>query len=143
ALIWTRSILFFFKQKTAYEIDAVGERAIAPHELAEVLLFVPRLQRVALDQPVGLVACEPGVDEPEQQPLAVEEAVARLEVASHALFPHDQALDQPAETIEHVVEREEGIWDDHALRRGMGDVTLVPERDVLEPHGRGGTDDPR
>ena len=48
------------------EIDAVGERTIAPHELAEVLLFVPRLQRVALDEPVGLVAREPGLDEREQ-----------------------------------------------------------------------------
>ena len=72
-----------------------------------------------LDEPIGLVAREPGFDECQQQPLAEEKAVARLEIASHALFPHDEALHQPAETIEHVVERQEAVRDDDALGGGV------------------------
>jgi hypothetical protein len=41
--------------------------------------------------------------------------VARLEVAAHPLGPHDEALDEPGEAVEHVVEREERVGDDDAL----------------------------
>src|SRR6266511_5495063 len=42
--------------------------------------------------------------------------------------------DEPGEALEHVVERQERIRNDDALRGRMGDIALVPERDVLEPH---------
>ena len=46
------------------------------------------------------------------------------------------------EAVEHVVEREEGVRNDDPLGRGMRDVALVPQRHVLEPDDRRGTDDP-
>ena len=98
---------------------------------------------MSLHDPVGVVAREARVDEGEQQPLAEEEAAASLEVLAHLLGTDDEALDEPGEAVEHVVEREERVGNDDALGRGVGDVALVPEGDVLEPDERGGTDDAR
>src|SRR4051812_3127641 len=77
------------------EADTAGELAIGPDELAEVLLLGPGPQPGPLDEPVGLVALEAGLDEREQQALAEEEAVARLQVPAHPLRPDDEPLDQP------------------------------------------------
>ncbi len=73
--------------------------------------------------------------------MAEEEAVARFEVAPHALRAHDEAADEPREPVEHVVECEKGVRDDDSLGRGVGDVPLVPERHVLEPDDRSAADD--
>src|SRR3954454_19753728 len=81
----------------SFQIDAARERSIGAHQLTEILLLVPGAPRVPLNEPVGLVAREPGFDEREQEPLAVEEAMARLQVAPHALLPNDQPFDQPCE----------------------------------------------
>src|SRR3954452_18662871 len=89
------------------ELDPRRDRVIAADELAEVALLLPRLHGVPLHEPVRLVAAEPRLDERQQQPLAEEEAVARVEVPLHPLGEHAQALDQPGESVEHVVEREE------------------------------------
>ena len=47
-----------------------------------------------------------------------------------------EPLDQPAGAVEHVVEGDRGVGQDDALGRGVGDVALVPERDVLEADER-------
>src|SRR2546429_4541268 len=78
------------------EIDAAAEHPVGPDELAEVLLLVPGSKRVALDEPVGLVPGEPGFDECEQQALAAQEAVARIEIALHPLGADRPACAQPA-----------------------------------------------
>src|SRR5690242_3437607 len=44
----------------------------------------------------------------------------------------DEARHDFRETPQHVVERDEAVGQDDALDRGMRDVALVPERDVLE-----------
>src|SRR5262249_43225672 len=125
------------------EIDAAGKLPIGPHELAEVLFLVPGAECVTLDEPVCLVPRQPRLDQREQQTLAEEEPLARVEISSHPVRPNDQALDERGETVEHVVECEERIRDDDALRRRVRDVSLVPERHVLEPDCSGGADDPR
>src|SRR5579883_2001675 len=60
-----------------------GDLRILADELAEVALLLPRAHRAALREPVGLVARQPGRDEREEDALAEEQAVARLEVAQH------------------------------------------------------------
>src|SRR5215211_5616557 len=87
------------------EIDA--DVRIAANELAEILVFFPRAHRVALHEPIGLVPLESRLDEREQQALREVEAMARFEVAPHALRKDDQAFDEPSEAVDHVVEREE------------------------------------
>src|SRR6476646_1787033 len=118
------------------EVDPARDLLVRAHQLAEVLLLLVRPRRMPLDEPVGVAAGEPGLDEREQQPLAEEEAVTGLEVAAHPLRPDVEPFDQPGEPLEHVVQREERIRDDHALRRGVRDVALVPERHVLQPDER-------
>ena len=109
----------------------------------EVQLLVPGTHRVALDEAIRLVAREPRLDEREEDALAEVEAVARLEVRSHPLRPHDEPFDEPGEAVEHVVDREEGVRQHDALRRRVRDVALVPERHVLEPDDRRGPHDAR
>ena len=125
------------------EVDARRDLVVGAAELAEVELLLPRAHRRALDEAVGVVAREAGLDERVEHALAEEEEVARLEVPAHPLGPHDEALDEPGEAVEHVVEREERVGDDDALGRGVRDVALVPERDVLEADERVRPDDAR
>ena len=54
-----------------------------------------------------------------------------------------KTLDEPGEAVEHVIEGEECVGDDHPLGRRVRDVPLVPERDVLERDSRGRPNDPR
>ena len=72
-----------------------------------------------------------------------EEPVRRPEVPLHPLGIDDEPLDDPGEAIEHVVECEERVRHDDALRRRVRDVALVPERHVLEADDRGRADDAR
>src|SRR5438067_13447787 len=75
------------------EVDA--DVRVGADELAEVDVLLPRAHRVALDEPVRLVALETGLDECEQQSLREVEAVARVEIAPHAFGAHDEAFDDP------------------------------------------------
>src|SRR6476659_4676168 len=89
------------------EVDA--NPGIGSDESRKVLVFLPGAHRMALHEPVRLVALEPRLDERQQKPLGEVEAVARVEIAAHPLGMHDEAFDEPGETVEHVVEREEGV----------------------------------
>ena len=104
---------------------------------------VPRLHCQPLHDAVGLLPLEARLDERQQQPLAEVEAVARVEVLAHALGAHDEAVDEPCEAVEHVVEGEERVGDDDALGGRVRDVALVPERDVLEADLRRAAHDAR
>ena len=88
-------------------------------------------------------APRPELDEREQEPLAEEEAVARLEVLAHPLGADDEPFDQPGEAVEHVVDGEERVGKDDPLGGRVRDVALVPERHVLEPDERVAADDAR
>ena len=115
------------------EVDASRDLGVGTHELAEVELLLPRAHGMPLHEPVGDVPREPALHQREQQSLAEEQPVTRVDVRPHALGAHDQPLDEPCETVERVVEREEGIRQHDPLRGRVGDVALVPESDVLEP----------
>jgi hypothetical protein len=64
---------------------------------------------VTLDAAVGLVAAQAALNECKQEPLAEDEAAAGVEVLAHAIGVDDEALDEPAETVEHIVDGEEGV----------------------------------
>src|SRR4051794_3563358 len=114
------------------QVDAAGDLPVRANELAEVLFLLLGPQRVPLDEAVSGVALEPRLDQGEQQALTEEEPVAGLEVAQHPLRPDLEALDEPGEPLEHVVEREERVRDHNPLGRRVRDVALVPEGDILE-----------
>ena len=50
---------------------------------------------MGLNEPVGLVTFEAGLDEGEQDPLAEDEAVRVVEIAAHPGRVDDEAVDQP------------------------------------------------
>ena len=58
---------------------------IGHEQLAERALLLPRLHRVALHDPVGVVAARAGLDEREEHRLAEHEPERRVEIAQHAL----------------------------------------------------------
>src|SRR4051812_20309003 len=110
---------------------------------AKVESLVPRAERVALDESVRLVAGEAGLDEREQDALAEHEAVRRVEVGAHPGRIDDEAVGEPGEPVEHVIEAEEGIGEHDAFGARVRDIPLVPERDVLESHRRRRSQDAR
>ncbi len=61
---------------------------------------------------------------------------------AHPLGSHDETLHEPCEPVEHVVDRQEGVRQHDSFGRGVRDVSLVPEGDVLEPDERISSDDP-
>src|SRR5256885_8012591 len=78
-------------------VEAPRDLRIAANELGEIELLFPGAHRMALHEPVGLVARQARLDEREQEPLAEVEAAARLEVAQHPLRTDDEPFDQPGE----------------------------------------------
>ena len=56
----------------------------------------------------------------------------QLEVLAHPLLVHLHALHERDRAMLQVVEQNRRVGQDHALDRGVGDVALVPQRDVLE-----------
>ena len=98
---------------------------------------------MALHEPVRVVASEAGLDECEQQTLAEVQPMARVDVLAHPLGSDDESFQQPREPVEHVVDGEERVGQHDPLGGGVGDVPLVPERDVLESDDRAGADDTR
>src|SRR5919108_2650394 len=73
------------------ELDARRDLVVRADEAAKVAFFLPGAHGLALDESIGLVAREPGLDEREQQALAEEEAAARLEIPEHPLRKDPQA----------------------------------------------------
>src|SRR5881394_1970447 len=67
------------------EIHAPRDLRIGANELAEVRLLFPGAHRLSLDQPVGVITGKPCVHEREEQSVAEDEPVTRLEIAPHAL----------------------------------------------------------
>src|SRR5215212_11613210 len=74
-------------------VERCRNLGVRPGELLERLLLFPCAHREPLDELVGARTLEAALDEREQQPLAEEEPVARLEVATHPLRPNDEAVE--------------------------------------------------
>src|SRR5207253_3466530 len=72
------------------------------------------------------------IDEREQNALREDDAARELQVGKHALRPHLEAAQDLAHLDRHVVDRRAGVGKDDPLGGGMADITLVPERRVLQ-----------
>ena len=57
--------------------------------------------------------------------------MGQVDVFQHVFWKNDEVLQDVAEAVEHVVEQNGGVGEHDALGGGVGDVALVPERDVL------------
>src|SRR5438034_6397102 len=97
------------------EIDPSDDLRIAADELRKIGVLLPRTHRVALYEPVGVVAGEARIDERQQEAMAEDEAVTRFEIPPHPLGVDDEAFDDPRKAVEHVIECEERVGNDDAF----------------------------
>src|SRR5207253_3962063 len=75
-----------------------GDLRVGGDELVKIQLVLPRLHRVTLDETVGLVSTEPGVDQREQQAVAEDESMARGVVRMLAVGVDVVAVHDPVES---------------------------------------------
>ena len=71
----------------------------------------------------------------------LESAAERVEVLHHAVGIDDELVDHAGKAAQREVERDGRIRPDDALDRGMRDVALMPEGDVLHCRERVGADE--
>jgi hypothetical protein len=102
-------------------------------QLAERPAGVPGALGGGLDDPVGVVARPPRLHQGEQRALGIQRTVRRLEVPPHAVGVHGHALDHADRERLGIVEQDRRVGQGDPLDRGVRDVALVPEGDVLEP----------
>src|SRR4051812_10390324 len=101
-------------------------------ERIEVAFAAPDRHRVALDQLVGIFAARALLRQRDQGALGVDQAAEPVEALLHVGGVDPGLVDQGRQTIEREVEGDGGIRPDHALGRGVRDIALVPEHDVLQ-----------
>ena len=95
-------------------------------------LAAPDLHGVALHQPIGVLARDALLRERDQHALRMHEPAQPVEVLAHVLGIDHELVDDAGEPRQREIERHGGVRTDHALDRGVRDVALVPERDVLQ-----------
>ena len=93
--------------------------------------FEPGFHGDGLHEVVGLFAGEAFVDEGGHDALCEDDFVGQVYVFQHVLREDDEVLQDVAETVEHIVEQNGGIGKHNTLGGGVGNVALVPKRDVL------------
>ena len=98
----------------------------------EVETLFPRAHGVTLHQAICVLAGNTALDQVEQQLSAEDEAARALEVRQHALGIDEHGLDQVRRLVEQVVGERSRVRNDDAFGRGVRNIALVPERDVLE-----------
>ncbi len=89
-----------------------------------------------LDQVVRLIAREAGLHERKKKPLAEVQPPGRVEIHAHAFSANHESSHEPGEPLEHVVHGQKRVREHDALSRGVRDVALVPEGDILETDER-------
>jgi len=98
-----------------------GNRRLLPRRAWRYPAPARRPSRAACRRPPG-----PATGAGEHQP------AGQFQVAAHALGVDQEGVHQARGFGQQVVGEDGGIGQDHAFHRGMRDVALVPQRDVLE-----------
>ncbi len=119
------ALVEFFGGEVAHDGFVLGE------EFLVVLSFEPSLHGDGLHEVIGAFAGEAFVDEGGHDALREDDLVCQVYVFQHVLRENDEILQDVAESVEHIVEQDGGVGEHDALGGGVGDVALVPERDVL------------
>ena len=115
-----------------------GDVGVCFEQRFEIALLRERPHRAALNPFIRLLARDAPASQLQQHVAREHDAARAGEILLHPIGIHDHAGDNPGESPEHVIERDEAVGQNHPLDRRMRDVALVPERDVLERgHGVG------
>ena len=62
----------------------------------------------------------------------MDEAAETVEILAHGVGIDEQLVDHAGQSRQREIERDRRVGADHPLDRGMRDVALVPQRDVLQ-----------
>src|SRR5439155_11685828 len=106
--------------------DTLPHRVDLQQMIAERAALLPGAHPGALHDPVRLLARAARLDQREQHRLRVHEPAARVEVREHPLRVDAHPADHLRRQVHHVVERYRRVGQEHALRRRVRDVALVP-----------------
>ena len=96
----------------------------------------PHLHRVALYQHITVLAAEACLGEGQQHTLRVDEATHAIEILLHPLGVDKQLVDDAGKAREREIERDRCVGADEPLDRRVGDVPLMPQRDIFERRPR-------
>ena len=119
-------------------LEVAGHLGVGLEHLEEIgvvapgVLHLPGLHGVALDQRVGVFSGQAFADQGQQHGLAVPHTQAETQVLAHVLRVDQQAVHQPGEQAEHVVEQRARVGEDDPFHRAVADVALMPQGHVLE-----------
>src|SRR5688572_18501206 len=108
-------------------------------QILEPPFAAPRAHGARLHETIGILARDALLREREQHATAVNQTARMIEIGAHAVGIDDELLDQTRRAHQREIERDGRIGRDEAFDRGMRDVALVPERDVLHRGRDGGT----
>src|SRR5271154_3234775 len=114
-------------------LEVQRARALVDREqLAQRKALIPGALGELLNHAIGLVAGDAGGDDREQHTLGEERAMRQLQVGAHPLRVDLHPFGECDRPMLEVVDQDRRVGQDHALDRGVGDVALVPQRDVLQ-----------
>lgn len=97
-----------------------------------ILHLVPGSHGVFLHDRIGIFAGDARIDEGQQDLGGEDETASLVEVGHHASRIQLQAVNNANETLEHVVECDKAIGLGDALGRGVRNVALMPQGDIVE-----------
>ena len=97
-------------------------------------LASPNRHRIPLDELVGVLAASAFLRERDQKPLRANEPAEPVEILHHVLGIDQQFLDEAGEAVQREVKRHRRVRRHHPLGRGVRDIALMPQHDIL--HGR-------
>jgi len=99
---------------------------------AERAALRPDGHRRCLHLRIGVLAAHARLRELQQHMLREDEAAQTVEIPPHGFRINDQLLHHAREPVEREIEGDCRIRADHPLDGRMGDIPLMPERDILK-----------
>ena len=110
----------------------LGDVLVGLQQRQELALAAPHRHGVALHQRIGVLARNALLRQRQQHALRMDEAAEPVEVLAHGVGIDEQLVDHVGQSRQREIERDRRVGADHPLDRGMRDVALVPQRDVLQ-----------
>ena len=117
----------------AFFAESADHVRILAQDVEEGATFLPGPHGVVLDGAVRVVALHARLHQRKQHGLAEHEPIRRVEVLPHPRFVHHHAFGHRTERPQHVVRELQRVGKDDPFDGAVRDITLVPQRDVLEP----------
>ena len=94
-------------------------------------LFSPALSRVWLNQIIGVFPRHARLNQLEQDPARVNQTQRLIHVLLHGFREDVQICQDPAKTVQHVVQKRRRVWQNHSFSAGVRNVAFMPQCHVF------------